>query len=332
MELGRLERARLDSLPAYTRPESQSFLAHPEWFIVYSSDEYAAWTRTRLPHTFPFARSVGQYWRNWKHVSRASRQENPKNGQYSLMLGVIGVSYSVEYSLKWAYEGTLGRFSAWTAGGRMTAEDRFSHAVAADYAKFIHDIPWYQYDFRKQLRRLGTDVPVWGPGWFRKWERRLSLTVEYAVKGAYASLLGGATGAAYAPQDLRIGAVVYGDTASLAPGDARVVARRQIGPRHALVTLPRYDPFGQLLMEAARRGESAPLVEIAGNDDIVVTGLAPADWRYVGAKAEFLYAIPVATDPSRIRPVLKVRTRDLLPFLRFAQAEGRFTVDHVYDY
>lgn len=332
MELGRAERAALDSLPVYERPESQSFLAHPEWFIVYSSDEYAEFTATRLPHEFPFARSVGQFWRNWKHVSRASRQENPGNGQYSLMLGVIGVSYSVEYSLKWAYEGTVGRFSAWTAGGRMTAEDRFSHEVAADYAKFIHSIPWYQYDFNQQLRRLWSDVPLWGPNGFRKWERRLSLTVEYAIKGAYASMLGGATGAAYAPQDLQIGAVVYGDTASLAPGDKRITARRQIGPRHALVTIQRYDPFGELLLEAAKRGESAPLVEIAGNDDIVVTGLAPRDWRYVGPKAEFLYAVPVATDPQRIRPVLKVRTRDLLPFLQVAQADGRFTVDHVYDY
>jgi FAD/FMN-containing dehydrogenase len=332
MELGRLERARLDSLAAYERPESQSFLAHPEWFIVYSSDEYAAWTRTRLPHEFPFARSVGQFWRNWKHVSRASRQENPGNGQYSLMLGVIGVSYSVEYSLKWAYEGTIGRFSAWTAGGRMTGEDRFAHEVAADYAKFIHTIPWYQYPFGKQLGRLWSDVPLWGPNVFRKWERRLSLTVEYAIKAGYASMLGGATGAAYAPQDLQIGAVVYGDTASLAPGDKRIVARRQLGPRHALVTIQRYDPFGALLLDAAGRGETVPLVEIAGNDDIVVTGLAPAGWRYVGPDAEFLYAIPIATDPGRIRPVLKVRTRDLLPFLRRAQADGRFAVDHVYDY
>jgi FAD/FMN-containing dehydrogenase len=332
MDVGRVERARLDSLPVYARPESQSYLAHPEWFIVYSADEYAAWTADRLPHGFPYARSVGQFWQNWKMVSRASDRENAPNGQYSLMLGVIGISYSVEYALRGAYEGTVGRFTAWTAGGRMTAEDRFAHQVAADYAKFIHTIPWYQYPFGKQLRALWSDVPLWGPGIVRKWERRLSLTLEYAVKAGYAWMLGGATGAAYAPQDLRIGAVVYGDTASFAPGDARIQQRRQIGPGHALVTLERYDPFWQVMRDAARRGESAPLVEIAGNDDIVVTGVAPADWRYVGPEAEFLFAIPVATDARRIRPVLKVRTRDLLPFLRRMEAEGRLVVDHVYDY
>ncbi|HEX2205258.1 MAG TPA: FAD-binding oxidoreductase [Longimicrobium sp.] len=332
MELAAAQRAALDTLPFYARPESQSFLAHPEWFIVYSADEYAGWTRDRLPHGFPYARSIGQFWRNWGQVSRASRQENPRNGRYSLMLGVIGASYSVEYAIKNAYENTLGRLSAWTAGGRMTDEDRFAHRVAADYGAFIHSIPWYRYSFGAELRRLWTDVPLWGPAPLRKWERRLSLSAEYAVKGVYAWMLGGATGAAYDPQESEMGLVVFGDTASLARGDARVLSRRPLGPRHALLVAKRYDDFGDLLVEAARRGETPPLVEIAGNDDIVVTGVAPRGWGYVGPEAELLYALPLATDPSRIRPVLKVRTRELLPFLRRVQGEGRLAVDHVYDY
>jgi FAD/FMN-containing dehydrogenase len=332
MEPGPAERAALARVEGYRRPESQSFLAHPEWSIVYSADEYAAWTRDKLPHGFPFARSIGQYWHNWGQVARASRKENPGNGQYSLMLGVIGVSYSVEYALKGAYENTVGRASAWTSGGRMTDEDRYAHQVAADYGTFIHTIPWYRYPFGARLRGLWTDVPLWGPAPIRKWERRLSLTVEYGIKAVYASMLGGATGAAYTPQDLKIGAVVYGDTASLASGDARVLERRPIGPLHSLVTITRYDPFWQLMRDAAARGDTVPIVEIAGNDDVVVTGVAPRDWRYVGPDAEFLYALPLPTDARRIRPVLKVRTRDLLPFLRRVQTERRLVVDHVYDY
>jgi hypothetical protein len=332
MEPDSAERQVLARIDGYERPESQSFLAHPEWFIVYSADEYGAWTRDRLPHGFPYARSIGQYWHNWGQVARASRRENPGNGQYSLMLGVIGVSYSVEYALKGAYENTIGRLSAWTARGRMTDEDRYAHRVAADYATFIHTIPWYRYPFGKQLRGLWSDVPLWGPAPVRKWERRLSLTVEYGIKAVYAAMLGGATGAAYAPQDLRIGAVVYGDTASLGRGDRRVLERRPIGPGHALITIERYDPFWQLMRDAAARGDTVPIVEIAGNDDVVVTGVAPRDWRYVGPEAEFLYALPLPTDPQRIRPVLKVRTRELLPFLRRVQAERRLVVDHVYDY
>ena len=331
MELAPAERAAVDRMPGYRRPESQSYLSHPEWFIVYSSVEYADWTRDRLPNGFAYAESIGQFWRNWGHASRASRAENPPNSQYSIMLGVIGVSHSVEYSLRGAYESTVGRFSAWTAGGKATAEDRFAHQVAADYARFIHTIPWYRYPFGAQLRKLWSDVPMWGPHAFRKWERRLALTVEYGIKAGYASALGWATGTAYAAEDLKIGLVVYGDTASLAAGDPRVQARRPLGPNHSLITAERYAAFSSLLLERARR-DSVPIVEIAGNDDIVVTGIAPADWRYVGPDAEFLYALPLANDARRIRPVLKVHTRDLLPFLRRMEAEKRMRVDHVYDY
>ena len=331
MELAPAERAAVDRIPGYRRPESQSFLSHPEWFIVYSSVEYADWTRGRLPTGFAYAQSIGQFWRNWGHASRASRAENPPNSQYSIMLGVIGVSHSVEYSLRGAYENTVGRFSAWTAGGRATDEDRFAHQIAADYARFIHTIPWYRYPFGAQLRRLWSDVPLWGPHAFRKWERRLALSVEYGIKAGYASALGWATGTAYAPQDLKMGLVVFGDTASFAAGDRRVLERRPLGPNHSLITAERYAAFSGLLLESARR-DSVPIVEIAGNDDIVVTGIAPADWRYVGPDAEFLYALPLANDARRIRPVLKVHTRDLLPFLRRMEAEKRMRVDHVYDY
>lgn len=331
MDLPAAQRPAVDGLPWYTRPESQSYLSHPEWYIVYASDEYAAWTRGHLPTGFSYTKSIGQFWRNWGRVKRAYRAEHPRNGRYSLMLGVIGVSHSVEYSLKGAYENTVGRLTAWTAGGEQTAEDRFAHTVAADYARFIHTIPWYEYPFGARMRALWTDVPLWGPHALRKWERRLALTVEYGIKAVYAGALGSVTGAAYAPQDLKVGVVVHGDTASFAAGDGRVLERRALGGRHALVAVPRYQAFTDLLLDRARR-DTVPIVEIAGNDDIVVTGTAPASWRYVGPEGEFLYALPLASDPRRIRPVLKVHTRDLLPFLRRMEAQGQFRVDHLYDY
>jgi len=73
-------------------------------------------------------------------------------------------------------------------------------------------------------------------------------------------------------------------------------------------------------------------VEVAGNDDIVVSGLAPTGWRYRGSDAEFLYGMPLATDPRTMRTVLKVRTHGLLPFLRALEQEGMMRLDHVYDY
>lgn len=326
------QRPAVDSLPDYRRPESQSYLSHPEWFIVYSADEYAAWMRTRLPTDFPYAESIGQFWRNWSEISRAASREHAPNRGYAVMLGVIGVSYSVEMALKGIYENTIGRLSGWTSGGRMSAEDRFAEEVARDYGAFLHTIPWYRYPFGARLRQLWTEVPLTGRHPLRKWERRLFLTGELGIKAAYAGLIGWATGTAYAPETPRIGVVVHGDTSALAPGDPRVLGRRPLGPSHSLVLTQRYDAFRDLLLEAARRGERTAISEIAGNDDIVVSGLAPAGWSYRGPEAEFVFALPLPTDRRTIRPILRVRTEHLLPFLQRVQREGRFKVDHVYDY
>jgi hypothetical protein len=35
----------------------------PEWYIVYSADEYAAFVKSRAPSRFPYFSAVGQYWR-----------------------------------------------------------------------------------------------------------------------------------------------------------------------------------------------------------------------------------------------------------------------------
>jgi FAD/FMN-containing dehydrogenase len=326
------ERAGIDTMAGYRRAESQSYLSHPEWYIVYAADEYADWTATRLPTDFPYAKSVGQFWRNWREVSRASARDNPPNPGYSVMLGVIGASFSVEYALKGVYEATIGRVTGWTSGGRASDEDRFAARVARDYGTFLHTIPWYRYPFGTRLKQLWTDVPLWGPHPVRKWERRLLLTGEYALKAAYGGLIGWATGAAYAPEDLRMGVVVYGDTASLGAGDARVLARHPLPGPHALLVTRRYDDFRDLILSAASRGDTTRLVEIAGNDDIVVSGIAPVGWSYRGADATMLFGLPLPSDPRRMRVVMRVGTQGLLPALRHVQADGRLRVDHVYDY
>src|SRR6266849_5476745 len=45
--------------PPAARSEAQTFLTLPEWYIVYSADEYAAFLERQRPTDFPFFRSVG---------------------------------------------------------------------------------------------------------------------------------------------------------------------------------------------------------------------------------------------------------------------------------
>src|SRR5689334_22493617 len=41
-------------LPDYTRVEDQTYLTYPEWYIVYSADEYGAYITTHRPSGFPY--------------------------------------------------------------------------------------------------------------------------------------------------------------------------------------------------------------------------------------------------------------------------------------
>ena len=46
----------------YRRNAEQTFLTYPEWFLVHSPNEMAAFYRHNLPGTFPYFAHVSQFW------------------------------------------------------------------------------------------------------------------------------------------------------------------------------------------------------------------------------------------------------------------------------
>ncbi|HJR62458.1 MAG TPA: FAD-binding oxidoreductase [Gemmatimonadaceae bacterium] len=325
-------RAQLDTMKDYHRDEGQTFLTHPEWYIVYSSEEYAEWLRDKLPTEFPYVSSIGQYWVNHGEARALTRGEYPLNFGYHVMLAVIGASYSAELMLKGVYENITGRFTGWTSGGRLSDEDRYAYEVAADYGRFIHVRPWYEYPFAAKLRDVWADVPFWGDHLIRKWERKLFLTAEYGIKALYGALIAGATGAAYAPEADRMHMVVTGWKDSLSQRDGRFTVRARLDSAWTLVSTARYDVFRDALMSLAASGANVRIVEIAGNDDILLTAVAPASWRYTGTAGRVVYALPLASDGSRKRVAMRVPVRELLSVLATLQTGGSLAVDHIYDY
>jgi len=325
-------RARLDTAAGYRRDEGQTFLTHPEWYIVYSSDEYAAWLRDRLPTEFPYLASIGQFWVNYREARALTNNAYPFNGGYHVMLGVIGTSYTAELALKGLYENSIGRFSGWTAGHRLSDEDRYAYEVAADYGRFIHVYPWYEYSFASRLRGVWADLPLWGDHPIRKWERKLFLTLEYGVKAVYATVIERATRAAYTPQEDRMQMIVAGWADSLAAREPRLKLVARLDSVHALASTPRYDAFRDVMLGLAASGAPLRLVEIAGNDDILLTGVAPAAWRHAGPAGQVVYALPLPSDASRKRVAMRVPVPELLPTLAALGAEGQLAVDHIYDY
>lgn len=313
---------------AHRRSEEQTYLTFPEWYLVYSPAEYAAFVKHSPPSEFPFFGHLGQFWSSYRHVYQATR-DRPLNTEYHVMIMVIGVSTTVEYGLRSAYENVFGRLSELTAPYGTTAEDRLAARVAQDYVDFIRDRPWYEFDFVTPLRELWSR-PAFGSGLVRKWERRYALTTEYAVKAAYAWLLGLGTAATYGAEAPTTAVLVDRLPEGVEAETPRLTVLERFDDGSVLVTLPRYDDFKDHAAALAARG--AGFVEIAGNRTVILlSALVPGDWGSPVAGSRLLFTQPLLTQPGRKRVVLVIPVARLAETLRVLQ-EGGHELEHVYDY
>ena len=82
------------------RPPDQTFLTFPEWYLVFSPEEQAQYYTHATSTTFPFMTHTAQIWESYKIVNDQVKDNFPPNEGYHLMIRVIGVSASVEYSVK----------------------------------------------------------------------------------------------------------------------------------------------------------------------------------------------------------------------------------------
>ncbi|HEX6612257.1 MAG TPA: hypothetical protein VF022_00125 [Rhodanobacteraceae bacterium] len=312
------------------RGAEQTYLTFPEWFLVFSPTEYAQWLRAHSPSRFPFFAHIGQFWKAYSHVIAATRGRYPFNGEYHTMICVIGVSTTIEYSIKGAYDTLIGRLTELISRPNATAEDRLATKVEQDYVDFIRVRPWYEFDFATPLKRLWMGTPMWGPHPLRNWERRYALTTEWLVKGLYGWLLGKATHSAYAVPKPTTLAVVTGWPDKGIPGLPELKLLRKSGPGgEALVALPRYQAFTRYAQVLARGGMR--FVEIAGNrGTILVSVVAPANVP-IPEGIRQLFQQPILTQPGRERRVLEVpvnRLSDVLVFYSSGYAE----IEHAFDY
>ena len=309
------------------RNTEQTFLTFPEWFLVFSPAEYAAFVKTRPPDEFPFLGHIRQFWQGYAAVAREANAGYPMNMGYHAMIWVIGTSTTVEYLIKSAYETVIGRVARATHDEPVD-EDRFGARFAQDYVDFIRVRPWYEYDFDTELRRLWTETPLVGPGLIRRWERKYILTTEFIVKAIYGRLIGGGTQAAYAPE-LSETAVVLD---RLPPGHPSRGALRVLSPEGGpsiLASAPRYQAFTDVAQGLALSGIS--FQEIAGNRDVIlVTAIRRADGLPVD-DVRTLFTQPILTVAGRVRVGLVVPVAQLASVLMSLAAEGA-EVEHVYDY
>nr|WP_152825781.1 hypothetical protein [Fertoeibacter niger] len=299
------------------RAESRTFLTWPEWHIVHAYDDYAAVIAAGNPHDFGFLRSIGGFWSSLCTLNQVASGHGGATWQTKQMVYVIGVSFTAELLLKAAYEETLGRMATMIRGRAHAPLDDLSAQQAAEYARFLQQVPWYKWDFRADAAALAAG----SSGVFRDRERRLALGLEYHAKAAYAGLIAAAV-AGVGGDALTLRAVIGGMTpeALAAVPGVTVIGTR---PEGVEVETPRYRAFTELAVLLAAEG--ADFVEIAGNDDIMLSVIADAP-LYAGA----LLSLP-RQGHSGTRHLLVVKVAGLADALR-GLADGAARLEHVHDY
>jgi hypothetical protein len=278
--------------------------------------------KTGDEHAFDYSGSISRFWSSTCALTRVASRHGGADWDTRSMIHTIGVSFTVEMLAKAAYEETIGRATAWLRGPRKTAQDAVISGIAADYAAFLRQTPWYEYPFTRKAREL------WSPPAglsLRGWERRVGIGLEFEVKSVYARVIAGAV-AATGQAQLVIRSVVSGlDAAALRRIHGVTVVAR-LGDGFEIET-PRYDLFTGILVEIARQG--GVIREIAGNDEIMVSltvrdGAAPLQHGAV------IWRMKRDGMPGE-RLLVNVRMADLAAFLR-TYPRGEPGLEHVFDY
>lgn len=308
---------------AFHRREANTYLTYPEWHIVFAYDGFAEALKTRDEHAFDYLASVSAFWDSACKLMKVADDHGGADWGTRSMIHTIGASFTAEMMMKAAYEETVGRFMASVRGPAKTPQDKAVAAMAADYAAFLRQTPWYEYSFRTQAAKLWA-API--EGFARGWERRIGIGLEFAAKSAYSTVLAKAV-AATGQAQLTNRSIVAGLTAAklaAIPG-VKVIAAR--GDDLEIET-PRYALFTRILSEIALQGGT--IREIAGNDDIMVTLIVP-----IGAETKVAHGTVIMRMRRdgfwSDRMLVSVKVSELAALFK-AYPLGDPGVEHVFDY
>ncbi|MBR0824195.1 hypothetical protein JQ596_01510 [Bradyrhizobium manausense] len=312
----------------YRRPLDNTYFTFPEWYIVYSFEDFGRFLDHSSESQFGYLGHIFGFWKSFCTINRAVPPAMQSRFDVKMMIYVIGISYSAEYAIKGLYENTIGRIFEWIRGPKLTPQDEFARAVLQDYAAFLYTIPWYKYPFRDTLNGLmAISAPT--PSSLRSWERDFALGTEYFLKIGYAKAIQKALDASSDDEPRDIMFVVAALPPDVLAAEPRIKPIRALSPDWQLVQAPRYKALTEILSGLLDRGHR--LAEIAGNHDILITVIAPASAKLDVADTTELFSLDLDAKPGFRRAGLKARIDRLVEIKRELTARGA-SLEHFYDY
>jgi FAD/FMN-containing dehydrogenase len=314
------------SIENYFRPYDNAYLSIPEWYIVYSADEYAAVLKSSLASQFDYTQAIQDYWTQHQLVLDLTASSTHNNDDYKTVLSVIGWSFTVENYIKNLYENNIGSASEWFANNMPVAEDQYAAKIATDYAELIYNHPWYDFPYAKYLQGLWTLEPhehhTFGQN-LRRLERKLILSLELAIKASYSSAIELVTHANFGVQD----DVVY------------AIISRDGGTTTEVISGDHYQPFTRALLKDLQAEINNPLysiIDISGNDKITLCYLDKSGSPAVKPATEIARDSEIQNisngQPELIeRITVEVKVNDIMSIYKQLQNKN-INIQHFYDY
>lgn len=178
----------ISEFPVYaSRGVEQTYLTLPEWYMVYSYNEFADYLQNGGSQSdFPFIGSVKNFW-SYYRISLEESKSEKFNWGYNFVSWMIGINYTVEYVIKFAYENTVGNITQFVAGSETEA-DMFIANSWNNYAEKMYQTTWYHYPYFDDLIGIWTNTPLFNASFIRNIERKSAFTFSYVIKGVYAKL------------------------------------------------------------------------------------------------------------------------------------------------
>lgn len=313
------------------RPLEDSYFSYPEWYIVWSYEERAQYLPKNLPSGFPYFASIGQYWRSYCFICGLTQSRHQFNFGSHLSSFVLGGSFALEYSIRGAYEQTVGRISEWTSAHRLVEEDAYAARVAREYADFVYIRPFYEFHFAHALKQLWKETPLRGEHPIRKWERKFILSVDYGCEAIYAEILQAASHLTYGVESADTYTWIENAPETLFREFPRVKKGKDVSSQSYVAIIPRYQEFTDLAVKLANR--EVHFAQIAGNNEIMLTVAAPKSWNYdlPAKEASLLFTENFLTQPDVRRIAFECPVQSLHSVLNHLAAQGIKT-EHIYDY
>jgi hypothetical protein len=215
------------------------------------------------------------------------------------------------------------------SGHQAVEEDLYAYQVAREYASFVHIRPFYEFHFGRSFTGLWKNTRLWGPHPLRKWERKLWLSLDYGVEALYCGLIEKASHGVYGVEDDLTYAWIENTPVAVFTENPRIRKVKDAGPQAFIVAIPRYQEFTDIVERLSRQG--VRFVQIAGNEQVLVTAIVPSDWANDLGGSQLLFSTGILTQPGLKRVALRSAVSSLHAVLN-GLADRGLKVEHVYDF